>query len=40
MLAAGLDEAVTGYLLFECVDFYMIAKQGLNAAEVSEAKGV
>jgi hypothetical protein len=27
-------ERHTGYMLFECVDFYMIRKQGLQAAEV------
>lgn len=33
VLLAGMD-AMTQYLLFECVDFYMIKKQGMDAEEV------
>jgi hypothetical protein len=36
LLCAGFSdgERHTGYMLFECVDFYMIRKQGMQAAEV------
>lgn len=28
------EPGLTQHLLFECVDFYMIKKQGMDAAEV------